>query len=117
MIRTFKEHTNFIYSLVWKDETKFASSSGDETIIIWNTEEVKSTKVLIGHVGNVWSIDWKGDVLVSGGNDKKILVWNTETYTNQELIGHKGYVLTVNIDENSNIISGGTDNIINVWNV
>jgi WD40 repeat protein len=56
-------------------------------------------------------------VLVSGGNDKKILVWNTETYTNQELIGHTGYVLSVNIDKNDNIISGGTDNMINVWNI
>jgi WD40 repeat protein len=117
IIRTFKEHTNFIYSLVWNDGIKFASSSGDETIIIWNTEEVKSTKVLTGHVGNVWSIDWKGDVLVSGGNDKKILVWNTTNYTNRELIGHTGYVLTVNIDVDKNIISGGTDNIIKVWNI
>jgi WD40 repeat protein len=117
IIRTFKEHTNFIYSLVWKDGIKFASSSGDETIKIWNTEEVKSTKVLIGHVGNVWSIDWKGDVLVSGGNDKKILVWNTKNYEKQELTGHTGYVVAVNIDEKKNIISGGTDNMINVWNV
>jgi WD40 repeat protein len=117
IIRIFKEHTNFIYSLVWNNETKFASSSGDETIKIWNTEEIKSTKVLTGHEGNIWSIDWKGDVLVSGGNDKQILVWNTETYEKQELIGHTGYVLAVNIDNNSNIISGGTDNMIKVWNI
>jgi WD40 repeat protein len=115
IIRTFKEHTNFIYSLVWNDKTKFASSSGDGRIIIWNTEEVKSTKVLIDHVGNVWSIDWKGNVLVSGGNNKKILVWNTTNYTNHELTGHDGYVLAVNIDNNRNIISGATDNMIKVW--
>jgi WD40 repeat protein len=115
IIKIFKEHTNFIYSLVWNNETTFASSSGDETIKIWNIDKIESIKVLSGHVGNIWSIDWKENVLVSGGNDKKILVWDTTNYTNQELTGHKGYVLTVNIDKNNNIISGGTDNIIYVW--
>jgi WD40 repeat protein len=117
IIRTFKEHTNFIYSLVWNDGIKFASSSGDGTIIIWNTDKVESIKVLTGRVGNIWSIDWIKDVLVSGGNDKKIFVWNTTNYTNRELTGHDGYVLAVNIDKNNNIISGGTDNIIKVWNI
>jgi WD40 repeat protein len=116
IIRTFKEHTNFIYSLAWKDETTFGSSSGDGTIIIWNTGEINSIKVLTSREGNLWSIDWKGDVLVSGGNNKKILVWDTTNYTNHELTGHDGYVLAVNIDNNSNIISGGTDNMIKVWN-
>ena len=48
--------------------------------------------------------------------DKKIFKWDTTNYTKQELTGHNGYVLSVNIDNNSNIISGGTDNTIKVWN-
>jgi WD40 repeat protein len=117
IIRTFKWHTDFIYSLVWNNKTNFASSSADGTIIIWNTEKVEPIKVLTGHIGYVWSIDWKKNVLVSGGNDKKIFVWNTNTYVKQELTGHTGYVLSVNIDDKRNIISGGADNTIRVWKI
>ena len=117
-LQTFKEHINFIYSLVWKDGNEFASSSGDGNIIIWNKNNIESQKVLIGHKGTVWSIDWKNNILVSGGNDNKIIKWNTTNSNKNKFTGHTGYVLTVNIDNNNNnIISGGADNKIKLWKI
>jgi WD40 repeat protein len=130
---TLQGHTNGVYCLIqvqWnKNNTTIASGSEDNTIIIWNIDNVQNSRVLNGHIGSVRClvyIKWKRDetTIASGSDDNTIRLWNIETEQTIKLLrGHTNGVHSLLLKEDANdakvLISGGGlfDSTIRLWNI
>jgi len=75
----FKGHGSFVCSMVfWPDGRKLASSSGDQTIRIWDVTTGACLDVLRGHQLEVYRVALLPDgKLVSGSKDGEVCVWET----------------------------------------
>jgi WD40 repeat protein len=64
-----------------------ASSSADQKIKLWSTENWSELSTLSGHTDEVWSVDFSldGSQLLSTGKDKKIKVWDIKNFTEPSL--------------------------------
>ncbi|XP_020272509.1 denticleless protein homolog isoform X2 [Asparagus officinalis] len=73
-------HNNAIFDMCWiKDDTQLLTSSGDQTIKIWNAEKRKCVGILSGHTGSVKSIcshSSNPELLVSGSRDGSVALWD-----------------------------------------
>ena len=64
------------------DYDKLASVSNDETIKIWNLDTITCIKTLIGHNGDITSMQLcRDNQLISSSADRTIKLWNLETET------------------------------------
>jgi WD40 repeat protein len=71
---------SYVASIVfWPDGRKLASSSGDQTIQIWDIASQKCLDVLHGHRLEVWRLALLPDnkTLLSGAKDGEVCVWDT----------------------------------------
>ena len=74
-------HTSRITCLAWAPKGKYlASGSLDESIFLWNLDEVRSKiQYQFAHAGGVTGVNWLDDQkLVSTGNDHAIVEWNIQ---------------------------------------
>ena len=74
-------HSEKVCSVCFSGDGKLlASCSVDKTIILWNIDMGKASKILKGHSGDVKNVCFYPDsnMLVSASLDKSIRVWNTE---------------------------------------
>lgn len=57
------------------------SGSDDRTIKVWNLKSGKELMTLMGHSGNVYSVDisFNGKYIVSGSGDMAIKIWDMES--------------------------------------
>ncbi|XP_068637687.1 uncharacterized protein [Aristolochia californica] len=73
-------HHNAVFDMCWnKDDTQILTTSGDQTIKIWNVESSKCLGALIGHTGSVKSIcshPSNPDLFVSGSRDGSFALWD-----------------------------------------
>jgi len=53
-----------------------ASVSDNTHLYIWDRREAKITRQILSHGSAVNSIDWKGHLLITGGDDKAVNVWD-----------------------------------------
>ena len=73
-----------------------------------------------GHTGTIndFSINTRGNNIVSVGTDKKMIIWDLNT--NKEIfssIGHTDYIETVDYSfDGSKIVTGSWDKSIKIWN-
>ena len=127
-------HTDTIYSVAFSPDGKtLASSSEDETIILWDTttgEHIKTlarstgpfvgpTDPLTGHTDTVYSVAFSpdGKTLASGSADNTIILWDTATgQYKQTLTGHKRAVYSVAFSpDGKTLASGSWDKTIILW--
>ncbi|NEN90225.1 MAG: hypothetical protein F6K48_15425, partial [Okeania sp. SIO3H1] len=98
-----------------------ASSSGDNTIKLWNLDTGEEIRTLQGHDNYVSSINFSPDsqTLASGSWDKTIKLWNLETGEEiRTLQGHDGYVYSVSFSpDGQTLASGSFDKTIKLWNL
>ncbi|KAH6830512.1 Transducin/WD40 repeat-like superfamily protein [Perilla frutescens var. hirtella] len=74
-------HENAIFDLCWiKDDANMLTASGDQSIKIWDTQEHKCIRALMGHTGSIKSISChpsNQDLVVSGSRDGSFALWDT----------------------------------------
>lgn len=76
--RTFRGHRNYITSTSFSPTMKqLASSSGDNTIMLWNFKPQLRAFRFIGHKGVVTNVQFspQGDILASASKDKTVRLW------------------------------------------
>ncbi len=81
-------HQGFISKLAFSPNGKLlASSSADQNIKLWSTENWSEVATLSGHADEVWSVDFSSDSqqLVSAGKDQKIKIWDLKDWTKGSL--------------------------------
>jgi WD40 repeat protein len=82
-IKDFRAHSKQTTQLVNLSGSKFASTSHEDGIKLWNIDnDYKLLKRLDGHTGFVIALCFsdKDNVLLSGSYDNTIRFWNVETY-------------------------------------
>jgi WD40 repeat protein len=83
--RPLESHRAWVSDLVfWPDGKTLASSSADQTILLWDLTDpakVLPIRALHGHKNEVWSLALTPDnrCLLSGSRDGELLVWDTAT--------------------------------------
>ncbi|XP_059451950.1 uncharacterized protein LOC132182663 [Corylus avellana] len=73
-------HHNAVFDLCWtKDDTQILTASGDQTMKVWDVQEMKCIGVLTGHRGSVksmYSHPTNPDIIVSGSRDGSFALWD-----------------------------------------
>ncbi|KAJ1659533.1 ribosome assembly [Dispira simplex] len=98
-----KGHAKWITALAWEPFhlnpqcTRFASSSKDGTVRIWDAVHRRVTLTISQHTAAVTSIRWGGDgLLYTASQDKTIKVWDTQQgKLVKTLVGHAHWVNTL----------------------
>ncbi len=87
---TLRGHRDLVRAMAFSpDGRQLATGSYDRTVRVWNLATGES-RVLLGHVGPVWTVAWLGpDRVVSGADDGTVRLWQvpvTPLPTPQELV-------------------------------
>lgn len=77
----WKEHTDSIRAIVWRDSSQLVSASMDHEIKLWNLTKKASLRTIKGHSRGVSSLCVlnKGQMLVSAADDQTVRVWDLAT--------------------------------------
>ena len=76
--RTFRGHKSYITSVSFSPTLKqLASSSADNSILLWNFKPQLRAFRFVGHKGVVTDVTFSpdGDVLASASKDKTVRLW------------------------------------------
>ena len=122
LLKTLTDHTEIVYSIAFSPDGKImASSSKDQTIILWDTENFQNIRTLYGHSDVVRSVAFSpdGTILASGSWDRTVRLWNTETWELiRTLYGHSGEVMVVNFSPDGKLLaSAAEDGSVRLWEV
>ncbi|KAJ2924584.1 hypothetical protein H1R20_g12518, partial [Candolleomyces eurysporus] len=117
-------HSKAVTSIsISPDNKRIVSSSGDNTIQIWDLETGKQVgEPLSGHTKSVMcvAISPDGKRIVSGSDDHRIRIWDAATgaQVGEPLQGHELIVWSVAISpDGKHIVSGSDDRTIRVWDL
>ena len=137
-------HTDSVYVLTLHENSRiFATGSGDETIQLWDIEEIDidETKrpihitnpkhVLSGHAGGISALDFSvnGKLLASGSSDNTVRLWDVRTGKHlHTFAGHTGKIGTVTFlgdktlagnvfAKDKGLASGCSDGTVILWNI
>jgi len=86
-----------------------------ENIFIWDWENNKITRTLVGHTDIIRDIVTVGDNVISAGHDKTVKVWSLTT--GQVIIDykqHKGWITCLQVNDEV-VLSASEDNHVHVW--
>jgi polyadenylation factor subunit 2 len=103
-------------------DLKFASSSDDGAIKVWDFVEAKEERALSGHGWDVRCVDWhpRSAIIASGSKDSLVKLWDPRSSaTIHTLYGHKNSILDVRWNQiNGNwLASTAKDQLIKLFDV
>ncbi|GAB0496309.1 hypothetical protein MMPV_007621 [Pyropia vietnamensis] len=78
--RPLRGHTGDVTDLAWSpDCARLASSSIDNTVLVWAAADGRRVATLAGHAGLVKGVAWDpvGRFIASQGDDRSVIVWRT----------------------------------------
>lgn len=112
------QNTSSISALVFKpNEPVFSTGDDSGGIFLYDVESKSRMAGLSGHTKkvNTLSFNFRGDMLVSGGDDGRVIVWNIPGGT-KKFVWTVGNTYTVSFSPDSRIIaSGGDGGIVRLW--
>ncbi|KAI8148144.1 WD40-repeat-containing domain protein [Fennellomyces sp. T-0311] len=117
-------HPHNVVTCLQIDEDKIISGADDSVINIYDAVTLTRRRILRGHDGGVWALQYVGNTLVSGSTDRTVRVWNMETGKCTHVFpGHTSTVRCLQIvmpNENNEpkqplIIAGSRDSTLRVW--
>ena len=95
----------------------FSSTFG--SIGLWNVTADSLERVMTGHTGGCWSLDFQesSGTLASGSFDRTVRLWNPQTGgVLDTLRGHTGPVLSVDFNPHQNLVaSSSVDYRVRIW--
>lgn len=96
----------------------FASSSADNTAILWQIEDnkIRQIKQLQGHRAGVTDIIFKNNIIISASRDGTIKLWRENGNLINTFFAHQGGVNRIQVSD-SYLVSGGEDGKIIVWEI
>jgi len=119
LVSSLKGHTSYVNDLVQISADLLASSSGDNTVRIWNLTTNTCKFIQTGHTDTVVGLKQiTSSILASGSVDKTIKLWDTTTgQLIRTLTGHTGSILwSVDLLNSQTLVSGSGDQSIKLWN-
>ena len=120
LISSFKLPTvSYVYDFAQISNDLLASSSGDNTVRIWNLTTNTQKFSLQGHSSTVYGLKQiTPSILASGSNDRKIKLWNiTSGQLIRTLTNHTNTInWSVDLLNSQTLVSGSCDQTIKLWN-
>lgn len=122
VLKTYNEHTNWVWQVIKLGDNIIASSSEDGSIKIWDCKiqisinTFKTSDPIISLAFNSQTRQ-----LISGSLNGEISIRTlTEDYLQQEVQSfkaHIGIIRTIKIIDDKHIATGGEDNKVRIWNL
>ncbi|XP_041003770.1 denticleless protein homolog [Juglans microcarpa x Juglans regia] len=83
-------HHNAVFDVRWiKEDAQILTASGDQTVKVWDVQEMKCIAELMGHTGSVKSIcshPTNPDIVVSGSRDGSFALWDLRCNSNSRSV-------------------------------
>ncbi len=122
VLKTFKEHTNWVWQVIKLDQNILASSSEDGTIKIWDCKIEKSINTFIEGCSIISLVyNKQAQKLISGNLKGEISIRTLSTDYHQTGIkkfkAHSGIITAIKFINNNLIATGGEDNKVKIWNL
>ncbi|KAI8839287.1 WD40-repeat-containing domain protein [Chytridium lagenaria] len=100
----------------------FASAGEDKRIVVWSVKTHKAIKVLEGHKGTIFQIEFasRGEHIFSGSDDGRVFMWEWRTGSClMTFIRHSAAVRCFQTypDRPDRIICGRSDGNVSVWDL
>jgi len=109
-------HKKFITAISWEPlhknakSTRFASSSKDGTVKIWDVTLGRCISTLSGHTASVTCLRWGGaDLIFTGSQDKTIKMFNTQGKLCKTLEGHSHWINSLALHTDYALRTGSFD--------
>nr|VFK54837.1 MAG: WD40 repeat [Candidatus Kentron sp. TUN]VFK59935.1 MAG: WD40 repeat [Candidatus Kentron sp. TUN] len=122
MIRTFKGHSEVIWSVTFSpDGRRLLSGSRDKTLKLWDVASGREIRTFKGHSAGVLSVAFSPDGrrALSGSYDETLKLWDVAS--GRELRTFKGHSNTVHSvafsPDGQSILSGSDDKTLKLWDV
>lgn len=110
------ESSKGVYCLQYDDD-KIVSGLRDNTIKIWDRNDLSMMKVLTGHTGSVLCLQYDDKVIISGSSDATVRVWDVKSgLMVNTLIHHCEAVLHLRF-ANGMMVTCSKDRSIAVWDM
>ncbi|CAB4011824.1 WD-40 repeat-containing [Paramuricea clavata] len=116
-------HSNFVEDCCYSaDSSRIVSCSGDQTVLLWDTQTGQKTQTIGKHDAEVWSCDFSpfGIYICSASSDKTVRIWDQRVQG--EVATFKGHTKTVwsctfhQSWSSWKLASASSDNSVKIWN-
>jgi WD40 repeat protein len=116
-------HSKFVEDCCYStDGSHIASCSGDQTVLLWDTQTCQKVQTVGRHDAEIWSCDFSrsGIYICSASSDKTVRIWDNRCQG--EIATFKGHTQTVwsctfHPSWSTWIVaSGSSDNSVKIWN-
>jgi WD40 repeat protein/serine/threonine protein kinase len=116
--RTFEGHTNWVRSVSWSPDGRFALSTDGDTLRLWDISSGKCLRNFEGHTSSVQSASWSPDGLfaLSGSRDKTLRLWEVPSgKCLRTFEGHTGCVWSASWSPDGRFALSGSGDGIRLW--
>ena len=120
LIKTLIGHKSEVWDIDFSpDGTLLASTSSDNTTLVWDVSSGQIFRNLTGHKDSVYSVAFHPyePIIASGSYDKSILIWNLTTGEMMyNLTGHTSSIWALEFShDGSKLASGSGDSTVRIW--